>query len=168
VSFSIAGITACHSAARPDDFVPFVDASTIDASCVSNDMFEPITATGFSPAGPLDVYHYTHTYWSCGMYVVELLPTTMARGCSPDRALVWSFGFSRETIQPAMGTFSATAEDTPGWSTIEASFEATSVDPPTAASPQLIGRFVANAPGWSIDLSIDVHAQDLGLGGCTL
>jgi hypothetical protein len=168
VTFMIVAITACHSRARPDDFVPFVDASAAaDAACTSDDIFEPIAATGLTPAGPLDVYHYTHTYYGCTRYIVELSPTMVDRGCSTDRALVLSFEFPQQTTQPGTGSFPATAYESPE-SMTDASFEAINVDPPTAGSPQIIGRFVTNAPGWSIDLSIDVHSQELDLGGCTL
>lgn len=164
---ALVAITARHSPARPDDFVPFVDASAADAACTSDDIFEPIAATGFTPAGQLDVYHYTHTYYWCTGYMVALLPTMVDPGCSTDRALVLWFDFPRDTTQPSTGSFPATADER-FEGMIVASFEATNVDPPTAGSPQIVGRFVTNAPGWSIDLSIDVHSQELDLGGCTL
>jgi hypothetical protein len=51
--------------------------------------------------------------------------------------------------------------------TDDVTFEATYVDPPSSASAQITGRFVSNAPGWSLDLPIDLRSASFN-PSCTL
>jgi len=159
VTFAIA---ACHSPARPDDFVPFVDASAVDAWQSQPQPFDPITATGYTPAGSLDVFHYAQAYYLCRSYGVILTQTMACSTCTADRWSSFKFAFPFDATGPGSGSFQATVSDYASTTSLDyteqASFEATVVDPPLGDSPHLVGRFVANGAGWSIDLPIDLHS----------
>jgi len=171
----VAAVAACHSAARPDDFVPFVDASAVDASC-GDRALDPITATGSTPAGSLADYRYAWMYYDCGgQYVIVLSHTVGGWYCSADRYMRISFDFPKDAMQSGSGSFPAMAYEADRSvptlvvaSTTQITFEATLVDPPPWTTPShLVGRYVASTSDWSLDLPVDLYAAS-GVGGCTL
>ena len=178
VTFAIGGITACHSPARSDDFVPFGDASTLDAApdapCGSGRTRYPITATGSTPSGSATDYHYAEASYDCNWYTVIVSHTMAGSSCSSDRWMYITFDFPRDAMQPGSGSFPAAASEYDRTisadaldATAQISFEATLVDPPPLTNEaHLVGHFVANAD-WSLDLAIDLVAPP-GLGSCTL
>jgi hypothetical protein len=95
----------------------------------------------------------------------------MPMNCNADRSMMLEFDFPFDAIQPGSGSFSARATEFAFPDSLDGTedvtFEATYVDPPTSASARIAGRFVSNAPGWSLDLPIDLHAAGFDRS-CTL
>lgn len=142
---------------RPADTA--VDAAPEDASCYSSYTFTPVSVTGTSPLGPLDMFHVAFAVLMTGpcmngdYYLIDFAQTPMDYGCSP---------FSLQmTISPplaATGTSSASAivGNGPAGATTDAvSFEASGLDPPDATPPHIVGRFVSHDPAWSFDFAVD-------------
>jgi len=169
------GIAACHSAARPDDLVdqPAIDAAP-DAPCGDGYVRYPITATGSTPAGALDDYHYAEASFDCHWYTVVLSHTRAGSSCSSDRWMYIQIHYPTDGTQPPSGSFPTDASELTSpisddsIDSAQISFEASVIDPPSLTDEMhLDGHLVANASGWLFDLPIDLYASP-GIGSCTL
>jgi hypothetical protein len=148
----------------------FLDAAP-DASCINGVTFEPIAATGYTPSGPLDAFHFAQAYYLCSWFEFEVTQTMTQVSCTTDRSMMLEFDFPFDAIQPGSGSFPVRAYEFAFPNSLDGTedvtFEATYVDPPTTASARIAGRFVSNTPGWSLDLPIDLHASGFD-PSCTL
>jgi hypothetical protein len=172
VVVAVAASAGCGSPTSPS--AP-VDAAFFDAApevpCTNDVRFEPIATTGSTPSGPLDAYHFALAYYSCSWFGVEVTQTMMGANCNAERSMELEFDFPIDAIQPGSGSFPGRASEFAFPDSLDGTpdvtFEATYVDPPMSASPRIAGRFVSNAPGWSLDLPIDLHAVAFN-PSCTL
>lgn len=155
-------LSACSPrAAAVADAAPDV-APDVDY-CASPYVFTPVTVTGTSPRGSLDIFHYAVAgYGGCpdgGMdysYVVEFTPVELDPNCASTALWLWILHPYSTT-----GTNGALADLSPSPDALTdmVTFEATQLDPPDATPPHIVGHFVSHDPAWSFDIAVDLISQ---------
>ena len=156
-------VTACssHTAAVVDadrDATPNVDP------CAAPYPLTPVTVSGTSPRGSLDIYHYAAAWHldcpDAGVvdaYLVGFVPSELGPSCASTALTLFVFPPYSTT-----GTHRAQATETVEPSAVtdatdNVTFEATQLDPPDAMPPHIRGRFVSHGdPAWSIDVAVDL------------
>ena len=122
----------------------------------------PISLMGFTPAGPLDNFHYAAAGYDCAdNYSVFLVASN--NSCAIGPYVEMNFRFPQGATEPQSGTFAGSAYyvTTDGTTTFapQGTFAAQEVDPPYIAPVRVMGRFTVIDPGWSIDVSVDLVAH---------
>jgi hypothetical protein len=148
-------VAACSS--KPAE-VP--DAAVDADNCATTLSFTPVTVTGTSPRGALDIFHYAYAGYISGdcpeAYLINFTPTPTDPVCSTAQLQL--------AIYPpftANGSNMASAS-WPIWSdamTQNVTFEATQLDLPDAMAPRIQGHFVSHDPAWSFDIPVDLTSQ---------
>jgi len=173
---AMAGLAGCESrrdalvdagaagdAAPPGDARAPVDGGLgagEDAWVCTSPVFTPATVTGTSPGGSLDGFRYAYAGFVTGFcpssYLVNFTPDQVG----PDCALVPWLQLAIDTKATGAGTHGASAS-LPNLSlfTDQVTFEATTLDPPNATTPHIVGRFVSHDPAWTFDIAVDVTSQ---------
>jgi hypothetical protein len=138
-------------------------AAVADAAsaCGPDTVFTPVTITGTSSQGSLDIFHYAtagHVDGFCpDEYLISITPRPASFPCYGDPVFVL-------TISPPYGVggpHAATASINDGHisSAKNVTFEPTQLDSPTAPLPRITGRFVSNDPPWSFDITLDLVSR---------
>jgi hypothetical protein len=129
--------------------------------CQTATMFTPVTVSGTSPGGSLDVFHYAAAGFVTGScpdaYLINFTPTPADPTCAPAPWLQLAI-YAPFT---AMGSnvASATLPDMSTAMTSNVSFEATQLDPADATRPHIVGHFVSHDPAWSFDIAVDLISE---------
>jgi len=141
--------------------VEVVDAAPDVTSCPSTTEFTPVTVTGVSPGGSLDVFHYAYAGFVTGScpdaYVINFTPTELEPSCTPAPWLQLTIfaPFTTTGTNQARASVTALHEET----TDNVTFEATVIDPPDARPPHIVGHFVSHDAAWSFDISVDLTSR---------
>ena len=153
---SLALFAGCSN--RPGEVV---DAAPDVASCPSSSVFTPITVTGMSPGGSLDVFHYAHAGFVTGFcqdaYLINFTATEIEPPCAPAPWLQLAIfaPFTTTGTNRASATLPALDQAR----TDNVTFEATELDPPDAMPPHIVGHFVSHDVAWSFDIAVDLTSQ---------
>jgi hypothetical protein len=150
---AVLAVTACSSSpAAVADAAPACDPDTV---------FTPVTITGMSPDGSLDIFHYAtaaHVDGFCpDEYLISITPRQASFVCYGDPVFML-------TISPPFGVggpHAATASINDGHisSTNNVTFEPTQLDSPTTPLPRIFGRFVSDDPPWSFDITLGLISR---------
>jgi hypothetical protein len=153
---AFAGCTAARDAAPVDAEAAAPDAS----SCPANAMFTPVTVTGTSPSGSLDVFHYAYAGYATGFCAEQYLIHVAAAQADPSCADAPGLLLAIFAPFTTTGTNRASASlPDVNERTERVTFEATKLDLPDATPPHIAGRFVSQDPAWSFDIAIDLTSQ---------
>lgn len=152
----------------PDAIVEEVADAAVDAF-TWDPGYVPVTVTGYTPAGSVDpLRHALARYagtWCGDMYEIELSPTRTIGATREEPYLVFTVPMSTVVTEPAVGPLPASAtvwqfEEGHGARglahTEDVTFEAELLEPPMVEHATVRGRLVTSAPGWRIDLDVDL------------
>jgi hypothetical protein len=151
----VPAVTACSSSSVVADAAPARDPGT---------GYTPVTITGTSPQGPLDIFHYARAGYVDGFcpegYLITITPrpaSVICYDCYNDPRFMLG-------VSPPFGVGGphaafASVDDGHINFTENVTFEPTQLDVPTAPSPRITGRFVSNDPLWSFDITVDLVSQ---------
>lgn len=147
-------VAACDPGDRRHDAAP--DATGPDAYvCTDQTPYVPVGVSGTSPAGSLTSLRYLSGLWyPCGLYEVRL-----AEGTRCEEGLGHELLLS---MVPDVTTAGAVVSAAVRYGELEAMawFHILRLD-----SEAIIGSFVVNGAGWSLELEVDVQP---GYSSCTL
>lgn len=117
---------------------------------------------GFTPAGPLDNFHYTVAGYDCA-YTYSVYLVASNNTCAINPIIAMRFRFPPGATQPQSGPFAVSANyDNTDGTTIfapQGTFDAQEVDPPFQPPVRVVGRFTVADPAWSIDVPVDLVAH---------
>ena len=137
------------------------DAGVDGWQCTSRLTYTPVTITGTSPLGSLDVFHYAAAGYFDGFcppaYEIYFTTDGIDQICTtgPDMRL----GVKGPFTSPGSNAAEAAIHNLHEATTDHVTFEATQLDQPDAMPPHIIGHFVSHDPGWSFDISVDLTSQ---------
>jgi hypothetical protein len=158
-------LSACSSPA-PAVADAAVDVAVDTDPCASPYVFTPVTVTGTTPRGSLDIFHYAYAgHTICGpeaggdAYGVEFSPNQREPDCSSEILELWIFAPYSTTGTSAAAAFITVEPSAVTDGTDQVTFEATQLDPPDATPPHIIGHFVSHNPVWSFDIAVDLISQ---------
>jgi len=162
-SLAVVVVAACSSSPGAVADAPSADAPS--TGCDPGSGFTPVTVTGTSPVGPLDIFHYATAHFVSGdcsdQYLIAFTPHAANAACYGDPTLEFSIGppFEQTGPHPAL----VFIDSVHSAETFDVTFDATVLDPPSATPPHLVGRFTTTDPAWAFDIAIDLTSQ---LGNC--
>lgn len=146
--------------------IPAPDAAMPDAlACVEHVDYSWAELDGASPTTPLASFHHSYAYFlACGAYIVAFAEQ---RRCDDTEGRMLELVFSTDMEDPADGAVLPGTASISGGDYTPLEFHLLRFELGDGWSGRRFsGRFLVTAPGWDLDVNVDVETQ-FGVS-CTL